>query len=107
MTNPLEDQGNGVASGEAGLAMNQAPTGLGHSVAIPNAKRERRVFFGMKMPAKLHDSIGKAAKRQGRSMSAEIIHRLEYLYHPAQAMAARSDATGTGEGNSAARRVRP
>lgn len=33
--------------------------------------------FGVRMPAELKETVDKAAKENGRSMNAEIVHRLE------------------------------
>jgi hypothetical protein len=38
--------------------------------------------FHLRLDRDLHDRIGKSSKRHGRSMSAEVVARLERLYRP-------------------------
>lgn len=71
----------GVAAGAARAA---SPTGLspasGSSQSgIANAGRQT---LHLRLDRDLHDRIGKSSKRHGRTMTAEIIARLERLYRP-------------------------
>jgi hypothetical protein len=49
---------------------------------IPNAERSKWRTIHLKVSREFHDRIGKSAKRHGRTMSQEILARLERVYLP-------------------------